>query len=127
MKRSQKRRRQKVKKVVPASPTYSGCIHWAECNLLVDSPMHGTIDIHGAGQFDVYSAIDDYGMQSKVGNVLGVPHCVLSEECARRLDANNVQAIPFSQIKDNPEVRSEFHEVQFKDPFRPWELVKVSK
>ena len=41
-------------------------------------------------------------------------------------DANNVQAMSFTQMKDNPKVRSKFHDVQFNDPFRPWEQVKVS-
>jgi len=99
--------------------------HWAGCNLLVDSPMHGTIDIHGAGQFDVHSDINDNATQSKIGKVLGVPHCVLSEACARRLDDNNVKVMSFMQLKALPEVRSNVHEVQFYDPFCPWELVKV--
>ena len=103
-----------------ASLTYSGYLHWAGCNLLVDSPMNGTIDIHGAGQFDVHSDINDTNEK-----VFGVPHCVLSEACAQRLDNNNVKAMSFMQLKALPDVRSNFHELQFSDPFRPWELMKV--
>ena len=54
---------------------YSGCLHWAECNLSVDSLIHGTIDLHCAGQFDMHSDINDNGTQSKIDwkHSLGVP------------------------------------------------------
>ena len=93
--------------------------------MLVDSLMHETIDIYGAGQFHVHSDINDNVTQSKIGKVLGVPHCILSEACARHLDDNNVKDMSFMQLKALPEVRSNVNDFQFYDPFRPWELVKV--
>jgi len=57
---------------------YSGCLHWAGCDLLVDSPMNGVIDIHGAGEFKAYGPLDDYGRRNHVGRVEGIPHCVIA-------------------------------------------------
>ena len=67
----------------------------------------GTIDIYGAGQFDVYSAIDDYGNQTKVRKVLGVPHSMLagdSKDCngdsSRYFAAMDIHQDPFDLTLD---------------------------
>ena len=77
------------KKVHPKRiPTkYSGYLHYLGCNLLVDSPTNGVIDIHGAGEIG-----DDTSADRDKGYVKGVMHCVLNTETCVRLAQNNVKA-----------------------------------
>ena len=80
--------------------------------------MHGSIDIHGAGDFDAME-ISDSGIEQKVGHVHGVPHCVLSHATTSRLFENNVMAQSFEDLKRQNNVLQTFHTLTIKDPFRP--------
>ena len=89
------------------------------CNLIVDSPMNGDIDIHGAGEFIAYGPRDDYGIQKNLGKVDGIPHCVISRDTAIRLEENNIDAKPFQSIRTSPGIKYFIQTVDVLDPFNP--------
>jgi len=110
-------KKQKIKKV--RGFQYSECLHWAGCNLIVDSPMNGVIDIHGAGEFTAHGPPDDYGRQKEVGKVKGIPHCVIGRQTASRLEQNNVAVKPFDTIRSKAGVKHLVDTAEVIDPFSP--------
>ena len=118
-------KRRKMKKTNMKRLKLSGCLHWAGCDLIVDSPLNGVIDIHGAGEFTALSPHDDYGHQKILGKVDGIPHCVIGRETAIRLEDNNVVAKPFYSIKTLTGIKYFIQTVEVVDPFNPI-LPKIS-
>jgi len=115
--RSIKRKRLKTNKELGFQ--YSGCLHWAGCDLIVDSPMNGVIDIHGAGALTAHGPPDNYGRQKEVGKVKGIPHCVIGRPTAHRLEQNNVAAKPFHTIHSKAGVKHLIDTMEIINPFSP--------
>ena len=80
--------------------------------------MDGVIDIHGAGEFIAHGPLDDYGQQSNLGRVKGIPHCVIGRETAVRLEKNNVVAKPFASILKYC-IKHVIDTFEVVDPFSP--------
>ena len=81
---------------------YSGYLHYLGCNLLVDNPTNGVIDIHGAGEIG-----DDTSDDREKGYTKGVMHCVLNTETCVRLAQNNVTAKTMKKLQKLSTTRCE--------------------
>jgi len=112
-------KRKKLKTNKDCGYQYSGCLHWAGYDLIVDSPMNGFIDIHGAGAFTAHGPPDVYGRQKEVGKVKGIPHCVIGRQTASRLEQNNIAAKPFHTIRSKAGVKHLIDTMEIINPFSP--------
>ena len=84
---------------------YSGYLHLLGCNLLIDSPINGDIDIHGMGFVK--------------GSSSGVYHCCLSHDTSIRLKKNNIFGIPMSTFRQQCPQQCEILEIQVQKPYSP--------
>ena len=91
---------------------YSGYLHYLGCNLLVDSPTNGVIDIHGAGEIG-----DDTSDDHEQGYTKGVMNCILNTETCVRLAQNNVTAKTMKKLQKLSTTRCETMSIMEKSAF----------